>query len=64
MEQTIYREFEITYHPKPIPCSDHDFDCTHPDYDGADGGNGMYFTASSVEDGKEMIDEYWADIGD
>ena len=58
---TKYREFEITYNPKPIPYFEHDFDCVHPDYDGADGGNGMYFTASSREDGKIKIDEYWKD---
>lgn len=59
MLEEVYKEFGITHNPKPIPCSDHDFDCVHPEYDGADGGNGMYLTASSLENAKQRIDEYW-----
>lgn len=42
----------ISYNPKPIPDRRHDYDALYDDYDGT---NGLYFTAGSVKDAKEMI---------
>ena len=40
---------------KPIPDRQHDYDFWHADYDGADGGNGLCGTATSIVDAMEQI---------
>lgn len=45
------------YAPKPIPDRRHDYDFWHDNYDGADGGNGLCGTASSIEDAMRQIRE-------
>ena len=52
-----YLSWVITFNPKPIPVRTHDYDAVHPDYDGCDGGNGLYVTGESVDDCKKQIDE-------
>jgi hypothetical protein len=52
-----YKCWRITYNPKPIGTRKHDYDAVHPDYDGADGGNGLYLTAESVAACHKAIDE-------
>ncbi len=49
--------WNIEYYPKPIPDFRFDYDFYHDDYDGADGGNGLSGTASSVEDAMRQITE-------
>lgn len=49
--------WHIVYSPKPIPDRRHDYDFWHDNYDGADGGNGLCGTASSVGDAIEQIKE-------
>jgi len=57
-----YKGWDITYNPKPIGTRCCDYDAVHPDYDGADGGNGLLYTAGSVEHAKQLIDEHIADV--
>lgn len=57
MKPVEYKGFSITHEPKPIPTKTMDYDWIHPDYDGADGGNGLCGNGQSVEDCKEQIDE-------
>jgi len=52
-----YKEWDIEYNPKPIPDRRFDYDAVHPDYDGADGGNGLAFNAGSIEEAQKKIDE-------
>lgn len=49
--------WHIELNVKPIPDRRHDYDFWHDDYDGADGGNGLYGTAESVIDAMEQIAE-------
>lgn len=42
---------------KPIPDRRFDYDFSHEDYDGADGGNGLAGSASSVADAMKQIAE-------
>ena len=53
--------WHIEYDPKPIPISSHDYNYYHDDYDGADGGNGLAGTASSVDDAMNQIMEIQED---
>ena len=57
-----YKEWDIEYNPKPIPDRRFDYDAVHPDYDGADGGNGLAFNAESIEEAKKQIDEMTCDV--
>ena len=56
VEVTEYRDYIITYDPKPIPAyMGVDYDFAHKDYDGPEDkrcGNG-----GSIEDCKALIDE-------
>lgn len=53
-----YKGYSITYHPKPIPTRDHDFEFVHDDYDGApDSHDHRSGTAGNPEDAKRMIDD-------
>lgn len=53
-----YKGFTISYERKPIPKRmGLDYDWIHPDYDGADGGNGLAGNGASVDDCKAQIDE-------
>ena len=42
---------------KPIPLRQFDYNFWHEDYDGADGGNGLCGTASSIDDAMQQIIE-------
>lgn len=41
-----YKNWEITYNPKPIPFSNFDYDVVHIDYDGPE--DGRSFSAGSI----------------
>ena len=49
--------WRIEKNVKPIPDRRHDYDFWRDDYDGADGGNGLCGTASSIIDAIEQIKE-------
>jgi len=52
---TEYRDYSISFDPKPIPYRDYDYNFAHKDYDGPEDkrcGNG-----GSIEDCKDKIDE-------
>lgn len=56
-----YRNWQICYDPPPIPDRRYDYTVTHIDYDGPE--DGRCFTAASIQEAKELIDEY-GDGGD
>lgn len=51
----MYRGFEITHDPKPIPIREHDWDWAHEEYDGP--GDRRCGTAASPEAARAAIDE-------
>lgn len=51
---TPYRNYKITYNPKPIPDRRHDWDFVHIDYDGPP--DHRCGTSSSYEQAKRDID--------
>ena len=59
---TFYNEWQIRYDPKPIPIRDFDWDFVHPNYDGADGGNGLAGNAASIEECIKHIKEIEEEI--
>ena len=59
---SYYKDWEITYNPKPIPDIRHDYDVTHLDYDGPE--DDRHFTASTYEEAINLIDEYIDDHGE
>ena len=50
-----YKDWEITYCPKPIPSRGNDWDAVHKDYDGPE--DGRCFAGESVDALRERIDE-------
>lgn len=61
--KTIYRQYEITLDPKPVPSHiAGDYSFVHMDYDGApDGNDNRCGDAQSIADAKAQIDEQIAD---
>jgi hypothetical protein len=57
--KTVYRQYEITLDPKPVPSHiAGDYSFVHMDYDGApDSNDGRCGTAQTVEEAKQLIDE-------
>ena len=62
MSKTKYRNWVIEHNPKPIPNHRHDWDVTHEEYDGPE--DGRHFTAESLDDAKNQVDEYYNEGGD
>ncbi len=64
-----YRNYRITYDPKPIPTRVFDYDFAHEDFDGAPDGpdtgcsDHRSGNAVSVDDAKAKIDEQFEDLG-
>ena len=56
-----YKNWVITYNPKPIPDRSHDYDFTHKDYDGP--GDNRASTARSMEEAKFEIDNWKENYG-
>ena len=56
-EPTCPPGWHIEKNTKPIPDRRHDYDFWHDNYDGADGGNGLAGTASSIDDALYQISE-------
>lgn len=56
--------WSIEKNVKPIPDRSHDYDFSHENYDGADGGNGLCGTASSEIDAMEQIRELIGEMAD
>jgi hypothetical protein len=56
-EPTCPTGWHIEKNVKPIPDRRFDYDFWHDDYDGADGGNGLAGTASSIDDALRQISE-------
>jgi hypothetical protein len=61
--KTVYRQYEITLDPKPVPSHiAGDYSFVHMDYDGApDGNDNRCGCAQSIADAKQQIDEQIAD---
>jgi len=57
--KTVYRKYEITLDPKPVPSHiAGDYSFVHMDYDGApDGNDNRCGCAQSIADAKQQIDE-------
>lgn len=57
--KTVYRQYEITLDPKPVPSHiAGDYSFVHMDYDGApDGNDNRCGCAQSIADAKQQIDE-------
>ena len=53
MKPVIYKNWEITYSPKPIPVRVYDYDAVHHDYDGPE--DGRCITGDSVDDQLEQL---------
>jgi hypothetical protein len=51
-----YKQWEITYNPKPMPDRSHDYDVSHIDYDGP--GDVRCFTCASLDDAIAEIDNF------
>jgi len=52
-----YRNYTITFNPKPIPSRQFDYDFCHDDYDGAiDAKDPRGGSAASAEEAKNEID--------
>ena len=58
MKSVTYKDWEITYNPKPIPVRIYDYEAIHKDYDGPE--DCRCFTGDSVEFLKAEIDD-WED---
>ena len=57
-----YRSYTIRFDPPPIPDRNHDWQCSHDDYDGApDSMDGRCFSGPTVQDCKDQIDEWEED---
>ncbi len=54
---SMYKEFELSYNPKPIPIRLYDWEAVHVDYE-CDSNDNRYFIAGSVDKLKEIIDRY------
>jgi hypothetical protein len=54
-----YKDWEITYSPKPIPVRVYDYDAVHKDYDGPE--DDRCFAGESVQALKDEIDEMEAE---
>ena len=51
-----YKNYVITYNPKPVPCRQFDYDFVHEDFDGApDSEDIRCGTGESVVDCKDLI---------
>ena len=61
--QLIPDGWSIEFNPKPIPLRQFDYDFSHEDYDGCDGGNGLAGCGESIEDCvkqiKEIEEDHW-----
>ena len=57
--KTVYRQYEITLDPKPVPSHiAGDYSFAHMDYDGAPDSNDCRCgTAQTIEEAKQLIDE-------
>lgn len=51
----LYKDYSITYDPKPVPDRDFDFDWVHNNYDGP--GDSRCGNAASLVEAKKQIDE-------
>jgi hypothetical protein len=56
-EITIPKGWKIQLSRKPVPSKKFDYDYWHEDYDGSDGGNGLYGQAPSIKDAINQINE-------
>ena len=62
MPQFIYKQFTISFDPKPIPDRRFDWDFQHVDYDGApDSGDFRCGSAKSVAACQDLIDDILED---
>jgi hypothetical protein len=59
MRQIVYKNWEITYNPKPIPVRVYDYDAVHKDYDGPE--DNRCITGDSVDALIDRIDEMEAE---
>jgi hypothetical protein len=59
MSNFKYKDWEITYNPKPIPVRVYDYEAVHKDYDGLE--ENRCFTGESVQALKDRIDELEAE---
>lgn len=60
MELTAtYKDWIISYNPKPIPDRSHDYDLEHKDYDGP--GDTRASTARNMKEAKLEIDNWEED---
>jgi hypothetical protein len=50
----IYKNYHITYNPKPIPTKNHDWDFVHDEYNGP--GDNRHGSVASVDDAMKEID--------
>lgn len=55
MNVTLYKDWSITYNPKPVVNSRIDYDAVHHDYDGPE--DPRHFSASTEEKCITIIDE-------
>ena len=61
MNKSLYG-WTIEFNRKPIPDRQFDYEFSHENYDGADGGNGLCGTGSSLEDCRAQIREIELDL--